>query len=77
MGSEVDGVGDRHPFGIFDAQDEQLAIDRLVGPLRVAVAVERYFFGPDADPCRPISHRQLGDPDDVKARADAVARQAG
>ena len=32
MGSKVDGVSDRRPFGIFDAQDEQFTIDRLVGP---------------------------------------------
>jgi 2,3-bisphosphoglycerate-dependent phosphoglycerate mutase len=51
--------------------------DAKIAKLEIPTGVPWLFELDEADPCRPVSDRQLGDPEDVKARAAAVARQAG
>jgi 2,3-bisphosphoglycerate-dependent phosphoglycerate mutase len=58
----------KHLLGISDAK---------IPKLEIPTGVPWLFDLDGADPCRVVEHRQLGDPEDVKARAEAVARQAG
>jgi 2,3-bisphosphoglycerate-dependent phosphoglycerate mutase len=51
--------------------------DAKIPTLEIPTGVPWVFELDDADPCHVVSHRQLGDPEDVRARAEAVARQAG
>jgi 2,3-bisphosphoglycerate-dependent phosphoglycerate mutase len=51
--------------------------DQEIPELEIPTGVPWLFELDGADPCRPVQHRQLGDPEDVRARAEAVARQAG
>jgi 2,3-bisphosphoglycerate-dependent phosphoglycerate mutase len=50
--------------------------DEIPG-LEIPTGVPWVFELDDDDPCAVVADRQLGDPDDVKARAEATARQAG
>ncbi|MCU1463552.1 MAG: phosphoglycerate mutase 1 family [Acidimicrobiales bacterium] len=58
----------KHLLGISDAK---------IPKLEIPTGVPWLFELDEADPCHVVSERQLGDPEDVKARAEAVARQAG
>jgi 2,3-bisphosphoglycerate-dependent phosphoglycerate mutase len=51
--------------------------DEEIPGLEIPTGVPWVFELDDADPCAVVAERQLGDPDDVRARAEATARQAG
>jgi 2,3-bisphosphoglycerate-dependent phosphoglycerate mutase len=51
--------------------------DEEIPELEIPTGVPWVFELDDADPCTVLADRLLGDPDDVRARAEAVARQAG
>ena len=55
---------------------KQIADDEIPN-LEIPTGVPWLFELDAADPCRVEHERQLGDPDDVRERAEAVARQAG
>ena len=51
--------------------------DAEIPGLEIPTGVPWVFELDDADPCAVVGERQLGDPADVRARAEATARQAG
>jgi 2,3-bisphosphoglycerate-dependent phosphoglycerate mutase len=51
--------------------------DAEIPALEIPTGVPWVFELDDADPCTVVDDRQLGDPDDLRARAEATARQAG
>ena len=51
--------------------------DEEIPDLEIPTGVPWVFELDDANPCTVLTDRLLGDPDDVRARAEAVARQAG
>jgi 2,3-bisphosphoglycerate-dependent phosphoglycerate mutase len=55
---------------------KQIADDEIPH-LEIPTGVPWLFELDAADPCRVEHERQIGDPDDVRERAEAVARQAG
>jgi 2,3-bisphosphoglycerate-dependent phosphoglycerate mutase len=55
---------------------KQIPDDEIPG-LEIPTGVPWWFELDAGDPCRVANERQLGDPDDVRTRAEEVARQAG
>jgi 2,3-bisphosphoglycerate-dependent phosphoglycerate mutase len=51
--------------------------DAEIPALEIPTGVPWVFQLDDADACTVVAERQLGDPADVRARAEATARQAG
>jgi 2,3-bisphosphoglycerate-dependent phosphoglycerate mutase len=51
--------------------------DREIPDLEIPTGVPRAYELDDADPCRVVARRWIGDPEEVAARAAAVAAQAG
>ena len=55
---------------------KQIPDDEIPG-LEIPTGVPWLFELDARDPCLVVHERQLGDPDDVRGRAEEVARQAG
>jgi 2,3-bisphosphoglycerate-dependent phosphoglycerate mutase len=51
--------------------------DDDIAELNIPTGIPLLYELDDADPCRPVSSRYLGDPEAAKAAAEAVAKQAG